>query len=98
MKKIALAVFVAVTLAACASQGTKFNMADVDQFEPGVTTYDDAVAKLGKPRGINLAADGSKSVLWIYAAAALGHTESRGTRILFDKDGKMVRVASKVEH
>lgn len=97
MKKLILASVLALTLAACATKGTNFNMADVDAFQPGVTTLDDAVAKLGKPRGTKIGPNGEKSVTWIYAQASLAGSESRGTRILFDKDGKMIRVASKVE-
>lgn len=97
MKKLVIAAALALTLAACATRGTKFEMTDVEAFQPGVTTLDDAVAKLGKPKAVNVAKDGSKSVTWIYAMATVGHSESRGTRILFDKDGKMIRVASKVE-
>ena len=97
MKKLVLATLLALAMTACASRGTKFEIADVEQFQPGVTTYDEAVAKLGKPKAVNIAKDGSKSVTWIYAMATIGHVESRGTRILFDKDGKMIRVASKVE-
>lgn len=80
-------------LTACASHGTRFDMADVEAMQPGVTTYDEAVQKLGKPKAQNFAADGSKTVTWIYATA-LG---ARGTKIAFDKDGKMVRIMSKVE-
>ena len=98
MKKVVFAAVFAIAMSACATRGTKFEMADVDAFQPGVTTYDQAVEKLGKPKAINIAPDGSKSVLWVYVqVAALAGTESRGTRILFDKEGKMIRVASKVE-
>lgn len=96
MKKF-LAIASLVMLASCATRGTKFEMADVEAMQPGVTTYEQAVEKLGKPRAVKIAPDGAKSVTWIYAQAGLAGSESRGTRILFDKDGKMIRVASKVE-
>lgn len=92
MKKLMI-VAVMLTLTACASHGTRFDMADVEAMQPGVTTYDEAVQKLGKPKAQNFAQDGSKNVTWIYATA-LG---AKGTKIAFDKDGKMVRIISKVE-
>lgn len=92
MKKLMIVVAM-FALAACASHGTRFDMADVEAMQPGVTTYDEAVQKLGKPKAQNFAADGSKTVTWIYATA-IG---ARGTKIAFDKDGKMVRIMSKVE-
>lgn len=96
MKKLMIVVAI-FALTACASHGTRFDMADVEAMQPGVTTYDEAVQKLGKPKAQNFAEDGSKSVTWVWAMAGLGVVKSRATRILFDKDGKMIRVASKVE-
>ena len=73
------------------------NMADVEAFQPGVTTYDEVVEKLGKPKSQNFAADGSKNVTWIWVQVVPGASQSRATRIAFDKEGKMVRIMSKVE-
>lgn len=93
MKTITTILLIAALATGCASRGTKFEMSDVEAFQPGVTTYDDAVAKLGKPKAQNFAQDGSKTATWVYATALGG----KGTKIAFDKDGKMVRVMSKVE-
>jgi len=38
-----------VALAGCASVGQDFSMADVDAMQPGITTFQDVVAKLGQP-------------------------------------------------
>lgn len=84
-------------LAACATRGQKFEMSDVENFQTGITTYEEVVEKLGKPRAQNFTQDGGKSATWVYARASLAGSESRGTRLLFDKDGKLVRVMSKVE-
>lgn len=97
MRSVFAAVLAASILAACASRGTNFEMADVDAFKPGVTTYEEVVSKLGKPKGQNFATDGSKTVTWIYAHASLAGSGAKGTKIAFDKDGKMVRIMSKVE-
>lgn len=96
MKKLIIVAAI-FTLAACATRGQKFEMSDVENFQPGVTTYEEVVEKLGKPRSQNFAQDGGKSATWVYARASLAGSESRGTRLLFDKDGKLVRVMSKVE-
>ena len=95
MKK-AMVLFATILLAACATSGTKFEMSDVNAMQPGVTTYEQAVAKLGKPFGVSMTADGTKSVVWSWAqAGGLTGIQKRAARILFDKDGKMVRVAGK---
>ncbi len=96
MKKLMI-VAAMLALSACATRGQKFEMTDVENFQPGVTTYEEVVEKLGKPRSQNFTQDGGKSVTWVYARASLAGSESRGTRLLFDKDGKLVRVMSKVE-
>ena len=96
MRKL-LAILFLIVLSACASQGTKFDMADVEAMQPGVTTYDQAVEKLGKPKAINFAADGSKTAMWVWVQVVVGSLQSRGTKIQFDRDGKMVRIMSKVE-
>lgn len=92
MKKLMI-VAVMFALTACVSHGTRFEMADVEAMQPGITTYDEAVQKLGKPKAQNFAEDGSKTVTWIYATAF----GARGAKIAFDKGGKMVRIMSKVE-
>lgn len=96
MKKLMIVAAI-FALTACATRGQKFEMSDVESFQPGVTTYQEVVEKLGKPRSQNFTQDGGKSVTWVYARASLAGSESRGTRLLFDKDGKLVRVMSKVE-
>ena len=96
MKKLMI-VAAMLALTACATRGQKFEMTDVENFQPGVTTYEEVVEKLGKPRSQNFTQDGGKSATWVYARASLAGSESRGTRLLFDKDGKLIRVMSKVE-
>ena len=65
----AIVLFAAFWLAACATSGTKFEMSAVNAMQPGVTTYEEAVAKLGKPHGVTIAADGAKNVVWSWAQA-----------------------------
>lgn len=97
MKKLMI-VAAMLALTACATRGQKFEMTDVENFQVGVTTYEEVVQKLGKPKAQNFAQDGSKTATWVYArAGVLVGVESRGTKLQFDKDGKLVRVMSKVE-
>lgn len=85
-----------VCLTACATSGTKFEMSDANAMRPGVTTYQDAVGKLGKPNGMRMAPDGSRSVLWSWAQVDLfTQGQARAVRILFDKDSRMIRVQGK---
>ena len=96
MKKLMIIAAICA-LTACATRGQKFEMSDVENFQPGVTTYGEVVEKLGKPKSQNFSQDGGKSATWIYVRASIAGSESKGTRLLFDKDGKLIRVMSKVE-
>jgi len=96
MKKI-LVILAALTLAACVTRGTKFDMADVDAMKPGVTTIEDATAKLGKPRAVSTKPDGTKLLQWQYVEAAPLHARGGHVAVVFDKEGKMVRLAHKYE-
>lgn len=96
MKKLMI-VAAMFALAACVSHGQKFEMSDVDAMQPGVTTYDEAVAKLGKPKSQHFAKDGTKIVTWVYARAGGFTSEVKGTGMIFDQDGKLVRITSKSE-
>ena len=97
MKTIITLLLAAALATGCATRGQNFDMADVNGFEPGVTTYEEVVQKLGKPKAQNFAQDGGKSATWVYARASIVGSESKATRLIFDKDGKLVRIASKVE-
>lgn len=97
MKTIATLLVAAAVLVGCASSGHRFEMADVNTFQPGVTTYNDAVAKLGQPHSESYNEDGTKAVIWAYSFASPVGAFARATKILFDKDGKLVRVMSRVQ-
>ena len=81
----------------CASVGQDFDMAEVDRLQPGVTTLEQAKEKLGKPQSITNAADGRVGVVWVRSQAVMGSASSKGVAILFDKDGKMIRVVKRNE-
>lgn len=81
----------------CASMGQDFSMADVDAMQPGVTTFEQAQGVLGKPMGVSTSADGRIGATWIRTSAGLGAAASKSVGILFDKDGKMIRVITRSE-
>ena len=84
-------------IAGCASTGQDFDMAEIDRLQPGITTIEQAKEKLGKPRSITNAADGSYGAIWVRAQASMGSVTSKSVSILFDKDGKMIRVSHRSE-
>ncbi|HLN22385.1 MAG TPA: hypothetical protein VK558_00200 [Patescibacteria group bacterium] len=76
MKKIArfsAFVMLAITLAACATSGKKISDADVSTLQKGVTTYDVALAKFGKPSNVMVNSDGKRTVEYTYV-----HTQVDG--------------------
>ncbi|GAB1387516.1 hypothetical protein MASR1M59_26640 [Melaminivora sp.] len=84
-------------VAGCASVGQDFEMTEVDRFQPGLTTLEQAKEKLGKPQSVTTAADGRIGVVWVRSQATMGSASSKGVAILFDKDGKMIRVVNRNE-
>ena len=81
----------------CASVGQDFDMAEVERLQPGVTSLEKKKEKLGKPQSITNAADGRVGVVWVRSQAVMGSASSKGVAILFDKDGKMIRVVNRNE-
>lgn len=97
MKKYLCAAIVIAALAGCATKGTKFDMAQVDAFQPGVTTIEDAKAALGKPFRILEDESGNRTISWVWVQSTMGNLSGKGARIVFDKNGKMVRVEKRQE-
>ena len=97
MKKVLLAASVALTFIGCASVGQDFNMADVDSLQPGISTLEQAKEKLGKPQSVGKYGDDRTTVTWIRSQASIGSASSKAVAILFDRDGKMIRVVSRNE-
>lgn len=93
----AFAAATVVMVAGCASVGQDFSMADVDAMQPGVTTLDQAKAKLGKPARV-LALTGDRTgVVWTRSQATIGSASSKSVGLIFDKSGVLLKVASRSE-
>lgn len=95
MIKSVITIVIALTLVACASAGKKFNMADVDAMIPGQTTIADAKTTLGPPSTEAVGANGNTQLGWGYSSASPLGAEVKTVVILFDSQGKMIRVAGK---
>ena len=84
-----------VSVSACTTIGSKFDVAKVDQLQPGISTSSDAIALLGKPTSESSMQDGSKLLQWLYSQGTLVGGSGAHVAILFDATGKMVRVTQK---
>lgn len=69
MRKLAVAL-IGLGLSACVSGGTKVTQQDVSQFQKGVTTEQEVVAKLGKPNGSSATSTGTKIDVYSYVHSA----------------------------
>jgi hypothetical protein len=90
--RLVLVTILFALLSACGA-GTNFSQATVDRLQPGVTTYDEAVAKMGKPYQVGTRPDGSTLAIWSYAN--VGSTRAVG--ILFNSRGVMDRITSRTD-
>jgi hypothetical protein len=82
-------------LAACSTIGNKFDPAAVQELRPGVSTVQDAVAKLGPYVAESTQADNSRILRWLYAQGSMFGASAARVEILFDAEGRMVRVTHK---
>ncbi|MGO4409449.1 MULTISPECIES: hypothetical protein [unclassified Brevundimonas] len=89
---IARAFGAAMAGAACVSSGTNFSFAAVDALQPGVSTRADAERTLGRPNSISNMPDGTVLLQWIHTQAVLVSAESKHVALLFDANGKFIRV------
>lgn len=82
-------------LSACATSGNKFEMSEVDSMQSGVTTIQEAQARLGKPTSVSNMANGSTLLQWMFIEASAFHSTGRHVAVLFDSNGKMIRITHK---
>jgi hypothetical protein len=94
MRPIIVAIILAF-LSACVYQqhGTRFDANAVNELQPGVSTKEDAIAKLGKPSSVTTKADGTQLLQWQYVyGTAIGTGGGAHAAIIFGPDGRMIRV------
>ena len=68
--RMALCIAAAVAFAGCASSGTKVTADDLKQFQKGVTTEQEVVAKLGNPNATSISDGGVRIDIYSYAHVA----------------------------
>ncbi len=86
-----------LALGACArSIGQPFDVDAADRLRPGLSTYQDAVTQFGKATRIR--GQGGRTVAhWHYLKDTPGGTEYDSLKILFDENGRMVRVVERLD-
>jgi hypothetical protein len=89
----------ALSLTACAQIGHPFDIAKADQLTPGISTEDDAKKLLGEPISVTTSPDnGHQLLIWQYSyGTALATGGAERLVILFDADGKMLRIVQRAK-
>lgn len=82
-----------VNIAQAASAGNEFDIERADTFQQGVTTLEEAKEQLGIPTSISTDAEGNQTLWWKYVKVGFLGRDVRKLSVVFDKDGKMLRVA-----
>lgn len=83
----------AVTLAGCATSGSRISQSQMDRIVTGQTTRDEMISVFGPPNTETVNADGSSVLGWGYAHigfAGIG-TEVQGMAVVINPEGKVVR-------
>jgi hypothetical protein len=96
MPCLALAVFMTL-LSACTTIGNKFDPSLVNELTPGVSTMADARHSLGPPSAMSTYPDGRQLLQWQYSQGTIIGASGAHVAILFDSDGKMMRVTHRFE-
>lgn len=69
MKEIGIVVALCVILSGCMSSGTQVTDQQAAQFQKGVTTESDVIARLGEPDSITKQMDGSAILVYMHVEA-----------------------------
>ena len=83
--------FIVTILTACASSGTKIEVAQVDQIKTGITTKNDMMRMFGPPLSQTYTSEGKMMMMWFYnyvGAFGVG-MENQSLAVLFDESGKV---------
>ena len=96
-------------LVGCASSGTMVTEQQASQFQDGVTTRDQVVAKLGQPNQATQSSDGTRIDIYIHVSATAdgasfipvvgllaggANSKSNTATFTYDKDGVLKTVAT----
>lgn len=87
----------AAIVAGCSTYGGKFDPQRVSELKPGVSTITEAASLLGPPKAESNFANGSRLLQWQYVHGSILGGSGAHVAVLFDKDGRMVRVTHKYD-
>ena len=87
----------AVIVTGCASFGEEFDLAAVDQLQPGISTIEDAKRLLGEPQSVAKTANGITVYVWMHSKAngLTGNSSAQSASLAFGPDGKMLKNSTK---
>jgi hypothetical protein len=97
MKKTILAALVVICIlaAGCATVGRQFELAQLSQLQPGVSTVGDAVKLFGPPMSESTLPNDTTLLQWRYTHVTPAGITSVHAAVLFDSTGTMIRVTHK---
>jgi hypothetical protein len=91
-------VFLAASLLSCATSGHKFEWRQVDALKPGMTVAEVEKSLGSKSSAVNYMPDGRTARVWMWSrGTVVGTGEARSVSILFDAQGRMVRLINTSE-
>ncbi len=92
-RSVALTIM-SVAAGGCVSMGTDYDAAAVDQIAVG-TPMSEVIARLGQPNNRTTLPNGQTQLMWLHSTGtAWGTADARSAALLFDADGKFLRVVT----
>jgi len=79
------------------TSGNVFDINKVDQLTPKVSTEADAKRLLGAPTSVTSMAHGAQLLQWLYSQGTATGGSGAHVAILFDQEGKMIRVQHRLQ-
>jgi len=107
--KLAWLIALLLVLPSCASSGVRVDQSQLSRFRDGETTYDQAVAALGRPSQVLMPGDGTRTIVYAYFSAQArpesfipvvgafvggSDVENSVVTMRFDRDGVLRNVTS----
>ncbi|HLI66198.1 MAG TPA: hypothetical protein VKU90_07515 [Caulobacteraceae bacterium] len=96
--RTAVAIFVllavSLPLAGCIDGQAELASQAQQHFSPGVTTRAQAIATLGPPSSVYIAASGEKTLSWARDGGLFDPGETKALAILFGPDDVMIRIVA----
>ena len=94
-KKISALLAGAVLCSGCMTHGAQFDPNLADRLQPGVSTVQDAAQLLGRPSAESRLANGEALMQWQYVTGTMVGGRGSHLAVLFDSNGRMIRIVHK---